>query len=233
MTAIPAERQSGPTFNLAFDYDPLAAPAEGDRVEIYGSRKVRPITQIGGPCEIGECIAVRQSLVECTVRVDGSVTRLGRIAGEAVVAGRGVFGPGNKVYQYHPATPAKHIGTAVGPATVVAATSDAIKIRIEEGAFQTITLTAGVNRTFAAIAAEVNPQLTDLHLEVDADGHLNPVANRIDRAIEIAAVTHDAYTLFGWTAGVYNPTTPSHDPAVTCFILVGAAKDSAIETLEE
>ncbi len=50
-----------------------------------------------------------------------------------------------------------------------------IKLKLQGGSSQTVTLAAGAGRTFAAIAAEVNAALTGMKLEVDAAGNLNIV----------------------------------------------------------
>lgn len=231
--ATPAERY-GEGLNITFDYDDAAVPAIGDRVEITSNRKVRPITQIGSPNEIGVCIDVRNALMECTVMTDFTYNRQDRVAGEAVVAGPCVFGPGNKVYQYVPATRARHDGTTTGPKTVVVDTDDTIKVAIGGGSPQTIVITAGVGLTFAAIAEEVNATLTDAHLEVDVAGHMNVVCDDIFKSVEVATVATDAYTLLGWTEAVYTPTAPNYDPSLCeSMVVVGGAKDALVETLEE
>ncbi len=240
MSAIPADRY-GEGLNLAFDYDPTVyTPVVGDRVRIAAARKVEGLTQIGDPNEIGEVISIRDSLSEVVVRVDGihdipADDSKARIAGESVSAGPGVFGPGNKVYQYQPATAARHDGTTTGVKTIVVDTSDTVKIAVGGGSPQTITLTAGVGVTMAAISDEINAALTGAHTEVDSGGHIDLVCDDIFKTVEVVAVADGAYTLLGWTAGVYTPTAPNCDPSLCdhVMILVGGAKDAAIETLEE
>jgi len=227
-----AANRYGKGLNIDFDYD--VEPAIGDRLEISSSgRKAQALTERGGTRELGECIDVNKALKECTVRIDAIHNRIDRIAGEAVVPGLGFFGPQSRVYQYVPAAPARHDGTTTGPKTVTVDVDDTIKVKIEGGSSQTIVITAGENLTFAAIAAEVNATLTDMHLEVDAAGHMNLVADDIFRSVEVEAVATDAYTLLGWTAAVYEPTTPNHDPHFKPVqIIVGGAEGAAIETLE-
>jgi hypothetical protein len=234
MSHTPADRY-GTGLNLTFNYDPVVfTPVIGDRVKIVANRKVGPLDKIGDPLELpGEIIDVRDALSEVTIRLDALHNRQDRIAGEAVSIGRGVFGPGNKIYQYTPAAPARHDGTTTGPKTVTVDVDDTIKITVEGTAAQTIVITAGVGLTFAAIAEEVNATLTGAHLEVDAAGNVNLVCDDIFKTVEVGAVATDAYTLLGWTAAVYKPDAPSHDPCVaTQLIIVGGAKDAAIETLE-
>lgn len=227
-----APRNADGLLFLTFDYD--VEPAVGDYVKIVADRKVAVVTQAGDPCEVGRVINVRNSLKECTVATRHNWSKQDRIAGEAVTVGRFVDGPGNKVYQYTSASPASFVGSTVGPKTVTVSTDDAIKLTLENGADQTITITAGTNLTFAAIAAEINLTLVGMKAFVDAAGHLGVVANEIGKAITVGAVTHDAYTLLGWTAGIKAPTNSSHDPnACRGLIIVGGAKDAAVETLED
>lgn len=234
MAAIPADRY-GEGLNIAFDYDPTTyTPVAGDRVTLLADRKVGPLSRIGDPFEVGEVISVRNALSEVVVRTDALHDRIDRIAGEQVTYGLGVFGPGNKVYQYHPATAARHDGTTTGVKTIVVSTSDTVKITVEGGSPQTIVLTAGVGVAMATISDEINATLTGAHTEVDAAGNINLVCDDIFKTVEVAAVAHDAYTLLGWTVAVYTPTAPSHDPCVaSMMILVGGAKDAVVETLEE
>ena len=234
MCATPADRY-GEGLNIAFDYDPAVwTPKEGDRCKLAANRMAAPLDTIGDPLELGEIISVRNSLSEVTVRTDALHDRIDRIAGEAVTFGLGVFGPGNKVYQYTPAAAARHDGTTTGVKTVVVDTSDKVKIAVGGGSPQTITLTPGVGRAMQSIADEINATLVGAHCEVDSAGNINPVCDDIFKTLEIQAVTHDAYTLLGWTAAVYTPDAPSHDPCVaSMMILVGGAKDAAVETLEE
>ena len=219
--ATPAIRP-GEGLNISFDYD--TEPAIGDRVEIIAGRKVQPISMIGSPNEIGEVLSVRNALKECVVRTDFLINRQDRIAGEELVPGPCVFGPGNKVYQYIPATPARHAGNTTGPKTVVESTSDAIKLTLEGDSPQTIVITAGVGLTFAAIAAEVNETLEGMRLVVDASGHMVVEAKDIFKTIEVATVANDAYSLLGWTEAVYKPSAPSHDPSLAeSMVVVGGA----------
>lgn len=217
---------------VAFQYN--GTVAAGDQVEIAANRKVQRLTSIGSMKRIGSVETVRASLTECVVRMRGRRNVPDAVAGaDGLVIGEFVYGPDNKVHQYTPAAPARHDGTATGPKTVVLDTSDKVKVKLVNGSSQTVTLTAGVDVTFAAIAAELNTGLTGITAEVDLAGHLNLVADQIFEGIEIEAVTHDAYTLLGWTAGIYAPISPSHDPrAVDGMILVGGDQDDAIEVLE-
>lgn len=234
MAASPGYRVNTGSLDIAFDYDPLVfTPAVGDRVEIAANRKVVPVSTVGSLKQVGTVLSVRDSLTECVVRVKGQANRQDRIAGETVTVGQFVYGPGGKVWQYTPAVPARHDGTTTGPKTVVLDTSDKIKLKIEGGTSQTITLTAGANLTFAAIAQEINTTLTDMTVVVDSGGHLDILANDIFKSVEVETVANNAYTLLGWTAAVYKPTAPSHDPsAVNGLILVGGDADAAVEVIE-
>lgn len=228
--ATPAERPSPYTHNISFDYD--VEPAENDRVELIAGRKVQKVSQVGASTEVGEVVNVRSALKECTVRTTYANNHQTRIAGEAVVPGRFVFGPDNTVYQYIPASPAHHDGTTTGPKTVTVDVDDTVKVKFD-GVSTTIVLTAGVGITFAAIAAELNAELVGCKAVVDAAGNLNLVGTQIGKTVEIEADAHGAYALLGWTAGVYYPTNASHDPtAVAGMIVVGGALGAAVETLE-
>ncbi len=136
-----------------------------------------------------------------------------RIAGEAIVPGFIAVGPDNKAYQFRPAAPARHDGTTVGPKDITTGSNDVIKLKLQGGSSQTVTLAAGAGRTFAAIAAEVNAALTGMKLEVDAAGNLNIVVLEHGKSVEVETATNNAYTALGWTVGLYQPvmraTTPS------------------------
>jgi len=215
------ERRLPSPLTVSFDYS--GDIADGDRMKIGADRTVSRVTD---PYDIyvGRVYGVEAGIGRCTLVVPYVWNRDDVVAGEASMGpGYYVLGPDNKAFPYTQAKPARHDGTATGPKTVVVDTSDVIKLKIEGGSSQTITITAGVGLTFAAIAAEVNATLTDMHLEVDAAGHLNIVADDIFRSVEVEAVTHDAYTLLGWTAAVYKPTTPSHDPSCIKGVIVKGA----------
>lgn len=230
MSADPGYRVD-PDLKIAFDY--LGTIEEGDRVEITSDRKVQRVSSIGSATELGTVLTIRAALTECVVACEGQFNRQDRVAGETVVPGKFVYGPSNKVYQYTQAAPASFVGSTTGPKTVTVDTDDTIKVTLENGDAQTVVITAGTNLTFAAIAAELNASLVGITAFVDASGHIGLRADSIGKAITVGAVTHDAYTLLGWTAATYAPTNASHDPStVKGLILVGGDADETVEVIE-
>lgn len=204
----------------------------GDRLKIGADRTVSRLTDPYDPY-VGQVYTKSTELGECVFVTPYVWHRDDRIAGEAIQPGYFVLGPDNKIFQYTPAKPARHDGTTTGPQDITLDTNDVIKLKLEGGSSQSITLDAGTGRTFAAIAAEVNVELTGMKLEVDAAGNLNIVLLEIGKSVEVETVTHQAYTALGWTVGVYQPTNASHDPTcVKGIALTAAAKDAAVETLE-
>jgi hypothetical protein len=206
--------------------------ADGDVLTIDADGTVRKISLPSEPV-IGQVYSHETLIKECTVVVPYTYRRDNRIAGEAVVPGRFVWGPNNTVFQYSPAAPARVTGSTTGPKTVTVSVDDTIKVTLGMNAAQTLTITAGTGRTFAAIAAELNATLVGLHAGVDAAGHFYLEADEIWNTLIVEAVTHDAYTLLGLSANVYTPSTPSHDAsAVGGLILTAGAQGAAVGTLE-
>jgi hypothetical protein len=231
--ATPARRSIKETLNIGFDSDQAATINQGDYVALATGRKVVKVTSIADPLYVGRALTVRPETKEVVVVTRFKINR-SQVAGEDVVMGQMVVGPDNKVYQLNLPTPARHDGTTTGPKTVTAATDDAIKFTLQNDASQTITLAAGVNRTFASIAAEINAAIVgNVVAEVDAAGNLNLVATELGRSIQIETVTHHAYTLLGWTAAFYYPGYGNYPvSARTGLVVVGGAKDANVEVLE-
>ena len=213
---------------IGFDYE--VEPAETDVVEITSNRKIQKLTASGAAKRVGVVVAVRSSLLECTVATPFREDRIDRIAEEDVTIGPFVFGPDNKVYQYTPGAVAQVVGTATGTKTVVADTSDKVKINYQGS--QTFTLTAGAT-TMAAKAAEINATAAGFVASVDSDGHIVFTGLSIGEPLTIEAVSNDAYTLLGLTAAVTRAAGPSHDPnQVAGLIIVSGDEGEAVETLE-
>jgi hypothetical protein len=224
------ERRMPSPLTVRFPYTGVVA--DGDVMTIDPDGTVRRLAKPSEPY-VGQVYSFETQIKECALVVPYNYHRDTRLAGEAVVPGYFVWGPNNTVLQYTPAKAARVDGTTTGPKTVVAATSDAVKVKLEYGASQTVTLTAGTNLTFTAIATELNAGLSGITAEVDAAGNLNLVADDMEQSIEVEAVTHDAYTLLGWTAGVYAPTAASHDPsAIGGLITTAGNAGVAVGTLE-
>ena len=229
--ATPANRNNAQhCLNIGFNYD--VEPAEGDLMEITANRVATKISSIGSDKYLGRVISRSKLRGDCVVRTRFNDDRIDRVAGETVVAGKFVFGPGNVVYQYVPGQRAVVTGSATGTQTVVAATSDTAKIDYNNEGPQTFTLTAGA-RTMAQIAAEINTSAVGFIASVDTAGHLVLTGNEIGKAIEVVAVANDAYTLLGLTAGITRAKGPSHDPSeVAGLIIVGGNGGDTVETLE-
>ncbi len=223
------ERRMPSPLTVGFDYSgPIA---DGQEMQIAADRTA---VKYAGGAYLGRVYSFDAGAMKCVLVVPYVWNRDDRIAGEALDPGYFAVGSDGKAYQYIPAAPARHDGTTTGPKTVTVDADDTIKLKIEGGSSQTIVITAGVGLTFAAIAEEVNATLTDMHLEVDAAGNLNIVADDIFKSVEVEAVATDAYTLLGWTAGVYKPTAPSHDPMQKRGVILKAALvGAAVETLED
>jgi hypothetical protein len=224
------ERRIPSPLTVGFVYTGVVA--DGDALTPNGTGGVRRLVDPSEPY-VGQVYTFETGIKELVAVVPHNYHRNVRIAGAAVVPGKFVWGLGSTVKQYSPAIPARHDGTTTGPKTVVLDTSDKVKVKLQYGSSQTVTLTAGVGLTFAAIAEELNAGLTGITAEVDAAGNLNLVADEIWKSIEVEAVTHDAYTLLGWTAAVYPPSAPSHDAsAVGGIILTAGDQGDPVVTLE-
>jgi hypothetical protein len=196
--ATPAPRPKADTLNISFDYD--VEPSENDRVEIITGRKVQKITKIGGSTEVGEVLNVRKALKECTVRTPFSINRQDRIAGEDLVPGPFVFGPGNKPYQFTPGAPSAITASVAGPYAIVLNTNDTLKVRVGNGAIQTFTITAGAALTAAAIAAEINETAVGFVASASTDGKLVLTALAIGVSLEIV---QDTVEIVSSAAGPY------------------------------
>lgn len=61
------------------------------------------------------------------------------------------------------------VNTAV---SITTGTNDALKVTVDGGSLQTITLTQGNNQSLAAIATQINGQITGATASVDSSGHL-------------------------------------------------------------
>ena len=226
------ERRMQSPLTVGFDY--TGPIADGDCMKISADRTVSRVTDPYDPY-VGRVYSHDSGINRCVLVTPYIWHRDDRIAGVAGMGpGYAVIGPDNKAYPYTPAKPARHDGTAVGPTDITAGVNDAIKLKIQGGSSQALTLAPGEGRTYAAIAAEVNPSLTGMRLEVDADGNLNIVALELGKSVEVEEAANNAYAALGWTVGVYQPVNASHDPTcVKIVVLTSAASDGdQIETLE-
>jgi len=216
--------------NIDFDYD--TEPAIGDRLEITTGRKAQALSAIGGPRELGECIDVRNALKECTIRILGLHNLQTRIAGEIVVAGQGVFGPSDKVYQYIPGSAAVITAANAGPYAITLDVNDMLTVRVGNGPIQTFALTAGAARTAAQIAAELNAAAVGFVASASSDGKLVLTCLTIGTALEIV---QDTVEIVSSTAGPYNIVETSGDGLVVkvgsggnqTFVLTAGATQSA------
>lgn len=216
---------------IAFDFD--VEPAAGDYVEITTGRKIQKLTAAGAGNLVGEVATVRATLDEATVYTRFRQNRIDRVAGEDVTIGPFVLGVDNKVYQYTPGAVAKVVGSTTGVHTIVLSTSDVVKINYNNEGAQTFTLTAGVDVPMATVAGEINATAVGFLAGVDSAGHLTLTGKEIGKPIEVVAVTHDAYTLLGLTAGVTRAAGPSHDASrIAGLIVVGGSEGDEVETLE-
>lgn len=225
------ERRIPSPLTVGFPY--AGTIADGDVLTIGADRTVRRLAASSEPI-VGQVYSVQSDRSELVAVVPFSYHRNTRLAGAPLNPGYFVWGPNNTVLPYVPATPARCSGMTVGPVAIVTGTNDAVKLKAGSGDWQTATLTAGPARSFAQVAEELNAVLVGIIIELDADGHLNPVCTHPGKSIEIGTVTHDAYTELGWDAGVYEPTFSSHDPAFVGGIVVTSATEAgqAVETLE-
>lgn len=92
-----------------------------------------------------------------------------------------------------------------GTYTIVAGANDQFDITIDGGSTETITLAAGVNRTVASIAAELNanPLMAGATASVSGSGELviTSATTGTSSSIQIAAGTNDVLATLGGTAG--------------------------------
>lgn len=229
--ATAAKRQTSDMLSVAFNYD--TEPAEGSIVEITSARKVQALTASGRSKIVGEVGPVRSDLLECTIYTKFRSNRQDRVAGEAVAIGPFVFGAGNLVYQYSPGAKALVTGSTTGVKTYVVDTSDVVKIKYGGETSQTFTITAGTDVPMATVAAEINATAVGFTAGVDGTGHFTLTGDEIGKPIEVEAVTHDAYTLLGLTAGITRCAGPSHDASeIAGLVVVAGAEGATVETLE-
>jgi len=210
----------------------------GDIVEISGDLTCRKPLVAGSASILGPVVkhktAPGTAETTCTVDTPFRERRDDRVASGAVIVGPFVFGLDNTVISYSAGSPAVVTGTTTGVKTVVVSTSDKLKIAYGVGgADQTITLTAGVGVTMAAMAAEITAQADGFSASVSTTGHLVITGDDIWKPIEIKAVSNAAYTLLGLSAAVTAASGPSHDPnAVRGLILTAGDDGDVVETLE-
>lgn len=220
------------TLNVSFKYS--GEIARGDIVEIGLLRTVGPVSSDPAINVPGAVIAIETELTRCTVETPFRARREDRVAGEAIAPGWFVVRDDGLAYQYTPAERASHTGTATGPVTVVADTSDALKVKVD-GVSTSVQLTAGADTAFSAIVAEANADLVPKgsRLVVDSDGHIRLEAVQMGKTVELEAVANDCYTLLGLTAAIYYPQNANYDPmAVRGLVIVGGDEGDEIETLE-
>lgn len=206
----------------------------GDRVKISAANTVALLTDPADSVyDVGEVTKHQADDLKCTVATPYRRLRDNRISGAAVPVGPFVFGAANAVFGYSPAAAARHDGTATGPVDVTLDTDDVVKVKIN-GASQTVQLSAGTDVTFETIAAELTAGLNGITAEVDADGNINLVCDELGKTIEVETVTHDAYTLLGWSEAIYYPTNASHDQAAIRGMAIkpATAAGQTVETLE-
>jgi len=120
-----------------------------------------------------------------------------RVNGRASSAEAGVEGTAT----YAAATAGTLTGGAAGPAfNVTAATNDTFTVTIDGGVAQSITLSAGSNRTAAAVAAEINAQLNGAEVSY-VGGAFRITSNSTGAASTVLIGAGNANGLLGFTGG--------------------------------
>ena len=102
-------------------------------------------------------------------------------------------------------------GSNAGSFTVTSGSNDTLQIKVDGGISQTVTLTSGT-RTTAAIVSDINNNTTMLVASVSSSDQVTLTSNSygVQSGIEIEAVSNDAYTLLGFSAGTSNGTNSPH-----------------------
>jgi flagellin len=121
-------------------------------------------------------------------------------------------------------------GTAVGPFAIVAGSNDKILIKVDgAGAFTTITLQAGLTRTAAQIAADINNSvLAGATASVDSLGHVQITSNTTG---VLSKITYDvvgnstANTILGLTSGAPAGLAVG-SAAISGFTITAASNDT-------
>jgi len=112
--------------------------------------------------------------------------------------------PNSKSVDIAAATYAQHIGTRQGDFEIVAGTNDTIKVDIDNGGADTVTLTPGL-RTPGQICADINTEVGKFVAYADGRGRvvIQSTTTGGTSEVDIQAVANDAYTTLGLTVGVY------------------------------
>lgn len=131
-----------------------------------------------------------------------SIDALSAANSAAVLAGT-VAGP----FLFTAATPGTVTGTEVGPYAIVLSTSDTLKIAVDGGGDQTVTLTAGGAQTAQNVVDEINAQTTGLTASISS-GKVKLTSNTSSgtSSIQIKTVANNAYTVLGLTVATYTGT---------------------------
>lgn len=93
-------------------------------------------------------------------------------------------------------------GSGTGTFAVTASSNDTLQISIDDGPSQTVTLTAGSARTAAEVVADINDDLDEGVASVSGSSvKISSSSPNSESKVSIEAVSNDAYTLLGFTAG--------------------------------
>lgn len=109
-------------------------------------------------------------------------------------------------------TNASVTGTNGSPFNITAGVNDTLKIAVDGGASQTITLTPGTNRTVLDVVIDINNQIMGATATISgASVKIAALSEGLGSTLAIQTVANSAYTLLGLTVGTV--TGSSYVPA--------------------
>ncbi len=222
---------------LAVSFECPADVKVGDKVEVKtpvttGIPAVQKISVVGSPKVVGTVCRHRDDETNCTVETPFRERRDDRIAGENLVVGPFMFGPDNKVYKYPFAAPAIANGTVEGPFAITTDTNDVLKIAVNGGTAQTLTLTEGAALTAQQVCDDINTSATGFAAVV-VSGKIQLYTLVAGQSLQVVTVTHDASATLGLALATHTGVAFKNDlVTVAGVIIVPGNKDAAVETLE-
>lgn len=102
-------------------------------------------------------------------------------------------------------------GSNAGTFSVTEDSSDTLKLKVDNGVSQTVTLTAGT-RTTSNVVDDINDQTTMIVASVSSLDKVTLKSNSygMQSEVEIESVSNNAYTILGFSTGTTNGTNSPH-----------------------
>lgn len=199
----------------------------GDPVVLYDDLEVKAISAAADNKLLGTVCKHLDGAAVCTVETRFRERRDDRVAAADIGVGPFVWDANGKAVAFTQAFQATVTGTAEETYAITLDTNDHVKVSINGGSGQDITLTAGETRTAAQVAADINAVATGFTAD-GTTGYVKLTADNIGEDLAIQTVTHDAYTTLGFTVATTHGDA-SHDPSAIVGVVLKGPQPLEVE----